>query len=306
MPMKTPSHFSPTPGVPPFVQPTAQQGFTRVDLLAVLAAGGLLGSLFVSAVAGAGNGSSGAGCLNNLRQLTRALLQFAEDHDGWFPKNPDDGGLYNWVAGAAGVGGAAEFNPDLAGDPAHSALAPYLEMRAQVFRCPADARAGLYQGANAALQGQAVPAARSYSMNCAVGTQGGGTARVGTAPVDGAWLDGYHANTHNRPWRTYGLPGHIVAPAPAGLFVFIDEQPLSLNDGNFAVSMRDGANARWVDWPGTQHEFGAGLGFADGHAELHAWEDERTLVRGNLLGPSSVPHSPDLTWLQTRTSARAQ
>jgi hypothetical protein len=247
-----------------------------------------------------------AGCLSNLRQLAQALLMFAEDHDGLLPKNTDDGSAYNWVHGAAGIRQPGEFNPDLPGDPASSALASYIGRKAEVFRCPADQRVGLYQGTNVAWRGQIVPAARSYVMNGAVGTKGVGTARFGTEPVDGAWLDGIHFNRHNRPWRTYGRLSHMVEPTPSGLFVFIDEEPLNLNGGNFSLSMLPAEKTRWVDWPATFHDFGAGLGFADGHAELHHWGDERTLVRGNSLGPNSAPNSPDVTWLQARTSALAR
>lgn len=292
-----------TPSPSPRVS-TGQQGFTRADLLAVLGVAGLLAGLFLPALAGTATGSAGAGCLNNLRQLTRALLQFAEDHDGWFPKNPDDGSQYNWVRGAAGIAQMGEFDPDLPGDPATSALAPYLDRKAATFHCPADLRVGLYQGTNAAWRGRFVPAARSYSMSCAVGTKGEGTNRVGTAPVDGAWLDGYHSNYHNRPWRTYGRPSHIVEPSPAGLFVFLDEDPVSLNDGNFSFAMLSREQARWVDWPASYHNFGAGFGYADGHAELHPWQDPRTLVRGQL-GPNATPNNPDVAWIQARTSARA-
>ncbi len=105
----------------------------------------------------------------------------------------------------------------------------------------------------------------SYALSGAVGTKGEGTNRFGYAPVDGAWLDGNHANAHNRPWRTYGRLSHMVEPTPAGLFILLDENFLSLNDGNFSNSMAAGAKARWVDYVGTQHEFGAGLAFADGH-----------------------------------------
>ncbi len=83
-----------------------------------------------------------AGCLNNLRQLSQALGQFAEDHDGWFPKNPDDGAPSNWIGGGAGIGSVQEFNPKLTAKPETSALAGYLGPRPDGFRCPADTRSG--------------------------------------------------------------------------------------------------------------------------------------------------------------------
>jgi hypothetical protein len=300
-----PGAVSPGPSAPRREHP-AGGGFTRIELLAVLGALALLAGLWLPALAGTGSGSAGAGCLNNLRQLVRAFLMFAEDHNGLFPKNPDDGSRYNWVAGNAGLGGQDQFNPDLLGDPAWSALANYLGRKAEAFRCPADQRVGRYQGTNAAWRGQIVPAARSYVMNGAVGTKGEGTARFGNEPVDGAWLDGFHSNIHNRPWRTYGRLSHMVEPTPSGLFVFLDEEPRSLNDGTFSFSMLPAEKTKWIDWPATYHDFGVGLGFADGHAELHAWQDVRTRIPNPPRFNYTLPNSPDVTWLQARTSALAR
>lgn len=135
-------------------------------------------------------------------------------------------------------------------------------------------------------------------MNLAVGTK-----QDGTTAVDGGWLDGFHGNFHNRPWRTYGRLADMIEPTPAGLFVLLDEAPISLNDGNFGMSMRAGEQAEWIDWPATHHDFGAGFAFADGHAELRAWEDPRTRIPDPPRWRVPVPNSPDVAWLQARTSA---
>lgn len=262
-------------------------------VLAVLA---LLTGLWLPALAGTASGGAAAGCLNNLRELVQAFLAYTEDHEGFTPRNYDDGWNYNWVGGSAGTGGAEEFNSELLQSPASSHLAPYLGRRAGPFRCPADSRMGLYRGTNVAWKGWKVPAARSYSMNGAIGTQ-----RDGVTPVDGPWLDGNHTNRRNNPWRSYGRLSDMVEPAPSGLFVFLDEEPVSLNDGGFHVAM----TTRWVDFPATHHQFGGGFGFADGHAVIHPWEDSRIQVRSPPFLPSSVMlNCPDLAWLQFRASAR--
>src|SRR6266487_2223425 len=56
-------------------------------------------------------------------------------------------------------------------------------------------------------------------MSQAVGTK----ATPPLAPVDGVWLDGTRRHVRNHPWRTYGTVADMVAPAPSGLWVFLDE-----------------------------------------------------------------------------------
>jgi hypothetical protein len=276
------------------------RGFARADVLAVLAGVAVLAGLWLPALGQGASGSAAVGCLNNLRQLAQAFVMFTEDRQGFVPANVDDGGLYNWSAGNAGVGGQHEFNPDVL-TASSSVLAGYLGRRSEPFKCPADARVGRYQGTNDLWRGQLVPAARSYSLNLAVGTK-----QDGTTAVDGGWLDGTHSNYHNRPWRTYGRLADMIEPTPAGLFVFLDEAPISLNDGNFGMSMRAGEQAEWIDWPATYHDFGAGFAFGDGHAELRAWEDPRTRIPDPPRFRVPVPGSPDVAWMQVRTSALAR
>ena len=287
----------------PGTRPDANDAFTRIELLVLLASVGLLMSLALPILAGTHAGSASTACLNNLRRLGQAWLLFIEDHDGFFPGNVDDGSTqgYNWVGGQASVGGSQEFNPEVLQNPASSQLANYVGREAEPFRCPADLRIGRYRGTDPALQGLMVPAARSYAMNGAVGTQ-----KDGLTPVDGLWLDGNHAHQRNGPWRTYGRLADLIDPAPAELHHFIGEDAYSINDGSFSLSMRAGTQAEWIDWPGTRHDFGAGVGFADGRAEIHRWEDSRTTVTTPLVGRRIVPDSPDVAWLQTRTSVLAR
>jgi len=83
-------------------------------------------------------------------------------------------------------------------------------------------------------------------------------------------------------------------------WTIIEEDPDSLNDGGFGLGM---VNAEWIDWPGTLHDFGASLSFADGHVETHRWVDSRTVVVDGGVARTSVPGSEDYVWLRDRTSA---
>ena len=66
-----------------------------------------------------------------------------------------------------------------------------------------------------------VPAARTGSMNQAVGTicpafdSGGGHGGKPTWSVNGPWLDNQHSHHRNAPWRTYGKASEFQMPGAA-------------------------------------------------------------------------------------------
>jgi hypothetical protein len=62
----------------------------------------------------------------------------------------------------------------------------------------------------------------------------------------------------------------MVKPAPANLWIIIDENPDSVNDAAFAVAMGSPTRAvtTWQDGPATYHCVGCGFSFADGHSEI--------------------------------------
>jgi prepilin-type processing-associated H-X9-DG protein len=88
-------------------------------------------------------------------------------------------------------------------------------------------------------------------------------------------------------------------------FVFLDEDPHSINDGGFANMGPNLTNPNylWIDWPATYHNYGANLAFGDGHAETHTWQDARTQVQNGNVAQSVQPNNPDIVWLAEHTSA---
>jgi prepilin-type processing-associated H-X9-DG protein len=101
----------------------------------------------------------------------------------------------------------------------------------------------------------------------------------------------------------------MTLPTPAALWVFIDENPDSVNDAAFAEKMTPYGGI-FQDIPSVLHNGGCGFTFADGHAEIHKWKDNRTLswfktkYQQCQYGVSmSNPLSVDAMWLQDRTSA---
>ena len=284
-----------------------RRAFTLIELLVVIAIIAILAALLMPVLYKAKGKAQGALCLNSGKQLMVAMTLYTSENNEFFPPNPDDGNKvvgHNWAGGRAGQGGADEFNPDVLKDPDRSLLISYIGQNVNLFRCPADKRMGLYDGPNPASVGQAVPAARTFSMNQAVGTIcpgfDAGTGHSGTPnlAVNGPWLDGTENHRRNSPWITYGKAAQIRAPGPSMLWVLTDEDPIGLNDAAFAYSM---ASPIWMDCPGSYHVGGCGFAFADGHSETHRW---RKIPRLFFGGPITDPDAQqDWAWMRDRTSA---
>jgi prepilin-type processing-associated H-X9-DG protein len=98
----------------------------------------------------------------------------------------------------------------------------------------------------------------------------------------------------------------ITVPGPSDLWVIMDENPDTINDGSMAVSMQQ----ILVDYPAHYHGGGAGISYADGHSEVHKWLDAfaNPIISGATGGPGYQPlpapnPCQDLSYLQPRTSA---
>lgn len=289
-------------------------GFTLFELLAVIAIIGILSALLLPALSRGKQKAQGVLCLNAGKQMMIALTLYGGDNNDFFPPNPDDGNAvpgHNWCGGNASIGGRNEFDSDILKDPNRSLLINYLSGDTSLFHCPGDKRVGLYQGSDPARQGQMVPAARTFSMNQAVGTMCPGFDATGPderfakhegAPrlsVNGPWLNNKWTHRRDSSWRTYGKFSAIAAPGPARLWVLLDEDVSRINDAAFAFGME---RAVWYDVPGTYHNSGAGFAFADGHSEAHKWSmsGQKKGYGFRIVDPGD---RQDWLWMRERTSA---
>ncbi|MBI3191304.1 MAG: hypothetical protein HYZ36_01480 [Pedosphaera parvula] len=281
----------------PKLQATANanviHGFTRADMLALVMA---VGGLFFLEWASLGNtrfhGNS-ATCINNHQRLVRAWQLFAEDHDGELVGNFDGGNVQStanrdktWVLGWYNFNRGNQATTNTLYLTQDSPLAPYTGRVAEIFKCPSDlSLSGGTRG---------LPRVRSYSMNGCMGRKG----------MNVIWTPGF---------KVYDRMIDITDPSPGGLFVFIDEREDSLNDACLLFDMngfdpREPSVFRIVDYPGSYHNRGATLSFADGHVESKRWLDPRTspvLRPGQLLALNvSSPNNVDVLWIQERMSRR--
>jgi hypothetical protein len=95
---------------------TKSQGFTLVELAAIIAICTLIGLTLVPALARTRPTSKALQCLNNARRLAVVFSMDTAEYTEFYPPNPDDGTTqpgYNWFGGDSGIGQAEEFNTDL-------------------------------------------------------------------------------------------------------------------------------------------------------------------------------------------------
>jgi prepilin-type N-terminal cleavage/methylation domain-containing protein len=193
-------------------------GFTATELMLVLLLIGILATLLLAFRTSAlKRKAQNVCCLNNLKQMMGAVSAYTFDNQDLFPPNPDDGNTrpgYNWCPGRAGIGDPQEFDSSILVDPRRCLVAPYLQSNSAPFHCSVDGRKGSYKGA-------IVPAARTLSMNAAVGTidpafERGEAGHSGKPKLatNAPWLAQAHANRRNKPWCTYARTTDIIAPSP--------------------------------------------------------------------------------------------
>jgi prepilin-type processing-associated H-X9-DG protein len=111
--------------------------------------------------------------------------------------------------------------------------------------------------------------------------------------------DSWYTDEINGTYFTFHRLGEIIRPSPAQAFVFLDENPQTLDDGYFLVVF---ATQSWGNDPGIYHNGACGFSFADGHSEIHKWLDAVTLQAVDEP-TTSQPAPRDVPWTQLRASA---
>jgi prepilin-type N-terminal cleavage/methylation domain-containing protein/prepilin-type processing-associated H-X9-DG protein len=257
---------------------TDARGFTLVELLVVIAVIVMLVALVAPALALSKDRGQGARCLGNLRQLTAAWLAYTTDNRGKLVPNGEEANQPVSPSDPSGLPGGANVQwcpgrQDLTMDlsPANSptnvgyawiklGLMYSYVGNVSAYLCPADTSA-------ASAFGLSYPHVRSVSMN--------------------TWLGPISPFNDVTTVESYYKDSDLVRPGPSQLLVFLDESPLSINDGSFIC---EPGIEQWIDGPATYHNGGGGLSFADGHAEIKRWTDQAVLTE--WASPTIAPGNP--------------
>lgn len=111
-------------------RPGLRSGFTLVELLVVIGIIALLVSILLPALNKAREAATMTACLSNIRQLSLAVIMYANDHGGWAPDNVDKPYPQpGWESGWANRLTALKYTPEGALNP--------LDTPRGIYLCPA-------------------------------------------------------------------------------------------------------------------------------------------------------------------------
>jgi prepilin-type processing-associated H-X9-DG protein len=192
-------------------------------------------------------------CLNNLKRLTQAWRQFANDYNGYLVNGA--AGISRpredpWVGQCwhAGYSAGMQLEEEIQREEIREgALWPYLQ-ELKLYRCPSG-----YSGEM--LNYMIVDSMNGLSRTGTV--YGSQSARVGDTVL---WV------------RTLS---QIITPGPAERMVFIDTGWITPD--SFATHYQQ---ETWWDDPPVRHNDGMTASFADGHAEYWQWKGTDTIEYG--------------------------
>lgn len=268
-------------------------GFTLIELLVVVAIIGILAGLLLPALSRSKSRAQAIKCVSNYKQLQLAWAMYSSDYNGRLVYNLGGNPFLRTFAPTTSpnwVNNIMDWNSGLNSDNTNlafaniSLLSTYTRYSANIFRCPADRVLSDVQR-NAGWDHRV----RSVAMNAMVGDPGA--------------LMQWGVNINNPKYQQFIREPDI--PDFSSIFVFLDEHPDGISDGYF---LNTPDKTEWVDVPGSFHNGAGSFAFADGHTEIHRWQNASTIFParpGVLPWPLRLLRSDELTdfnWVIQHTS----
>jgi len=221
-----------------------QTAFTLIELLVVIAVIAVLMSILLPSLNKARDQAQRVHCVSNTKTLTLAWLLYKDDWDaklvpGATGVRSDSevgwSGQLQWVDQPGNLDASFDVKKEAIRD---GLLYKYTE-EVDIYRCPADRRR----------DSSTIPVAfRTFSI------------------VGGA---------HGEGWGSYTrITQYSEIKRPAMKYIFVEEMDTRGCNINSWQMDPDPANPSWTDPVAMWHSNKTTLGFADGHAEMHAWENQ--------------------------------
>ena len=272
------------------------QGFTLVELLVVIAVIAILAGLLLPVLSRAKDSARNINCESNLRQLQICWHLYADDYRGVFVPNDwidfegggSNGPVNNDYTQTSWCPGDARTDTNTANIQS-GLLYPYNTSTA-IYHCPADV--STIEDAN----GNRLPQLRTRSYNMSQSVNG--------YPLLVDPQTGYAVDALQPCFATFAS---ITNPTPTQLFVFIDENEVTLEDPQFGFPQPgSGWPYEWWDMPSNRHSQGSNLSFADGHAEHWHWQAPMTATYPpGYAQPVPGPQGPDYMKVGNATRQKA-